>query len=124
MERSLPRVHIIKDWRFVVVEYVLIFSVVDTVQGQFDTTLVPVVARWRLALGTSRVVNNGRHTDFQVDKATVDIWRVVNLVQNLTEGVEVTSFKLNHGAARFGSAWWDNLFDRRPIVVPEVRGVA
>lgn len=66
---------------------------------------------------------DGAHSHFQVNKSTVHIFCIVDLVENAAEGVEISTFELDFSATRLRTSWGHELFDGGPIVIPEVLGV-
>jgi len=105
--------------RLVVVENVFIFSVLDSIESNFDSGLMPVVGRGRDANGTSGVTHDGQRANLEVNEGTEGVVGVVNFVNKLLEGEEIPSLQDDVGATGLGTSVGNKLLNSGPIVVPE-----
>ncbi len=117
MERTFARLYVVKSRWLVKVEKVLVSSVNEIIEGQFDDRLVVVVA-WRGNAGCNCRTDYFRGP-FQIlgREAAVNIWRVVDLVLNLSKGIKVSALQSYNSASRFRASFWINFCDLWPVVI-------
>ena len=119
-DRTHAWVNIEKYGRLVIVEYILIVSVLRTIQGQFYARLVVIVAwRWN-ARSAGWVFYFCSHSDLQINKSTPAVRWVVNLVKDVFEWVKVSTDYINFGSSWLRTAFRIQFLYSGPVVVPIV----
>ena len=85
---------------------------------------MPVVAGRGRAEGSRGVRDRGRYSDLQVKEGAERIIGVVDFIEVILEGIEVTTLEHDTGAAHLWTVIGHKLFDRWPVVEVVEQGVA
>lgn len=84
---------------------------------------MPVITGWGYAVSSCRVRHHCLNSQLKIQEGAESVVGVVDLVEVVLEGVEVTTLEHNAGAAHLGTVVWHQLFDRGPIVEVVEQGV-
>ena len=109
--RAFSGLNVEEKGRLIVVEDLIVISVLDAIEGELNAGLMPVVTGWGDAHGLGRVDHDSGDTNLKVQEGAESVVGIVDLIELLLEGEEITALEQNVSSAHFGTVIRYELFN-------------